>query len=731
MSDAEPKPDPDARRRRWIRVRMVVLALAVAAGAVLVSRRSVELTLEHGPALRAMADAQQLRDIRLAPKRGTIYDRHGAELAVSVEVESVFANPRLMRAEHVDVERAASRLSLVLGVDRARILTRLRQDRYFVWIERQVSPAEAEAVRRLDIPGVQFTDEARRFYPNRELAAHLLGFANIDGVGIEGLELSMEGRLRGSVEPVPAIRDRRGRVVFSDQLLDDRAAQGDDLYLTIDKTIQHVAERELALGVQTSEARAGSVVVMDPRTGEILAMANYPTFNPNEPSRSPAGHRRNRAVTDRLEPGSTIKPFTVAGALAANVIRPGQRFDVRGNAPDNLGRPRLGVMAIGDDIIRDTHPIEQPLSSAEILTYSSNIGAALVGMELGRRGLYRSLRRFGFGEATGLPLPGETGGILRHHSRWYELDLATIAFGQGMSATTLQMATAMSAIANGGRLMEPHIIARIVDSHGRMTEESLPRVRRQVIPRRTAHLVADMLTAVTGEGGTGTEAAIDGYLVAGKTGTAQKADYVHGGYAENLFVASFVGFVPAQDPRLVIAVVIDEPVVNHYGGPVAGPVFRRIGESALRHLGVPADTGGEALAELERRHREREREARRRARGELPAEAEATTERTAPVTLVAEREPGEGEVLVPDLTGQTVRQALLALRSVGLTFLVEGTGQVVAQSPEPGAVVPTGARVRLILERDGAPDEADLPTGPPTPAAGTLAQAAVPAGGSR
>lgn len=693
MSDASTF---DPKRRRWMRVRVLFLAALLLGGAGLVTRRAWELTMEHGPALRAMAEDQQLREIRLAPKRGTIYDRHGAELAVSVDVESVFANPRLMRTENVDVARAAARLATVLGVDRDRIHARLTSDRYFVWIERQVTPAEADAVRALGIEGVQLTEEARRFYPNRELASHILGFANIDGIGIEGLELSMEERLRGSVEPVEAIRDRRGRVVFSDQLLDDRAAQGDDIYLTIDKTIQHVAERELALAVRTSEAQAGSVVVMDPESGEILAMANYPTFNPNEPGHAPPAHRRNRSLTDRFEPGSTIKPFTVGAALAAGVITPEEMID--------CGHGRL---EIGDDVIRDTHVFDL-LTPAEVLAHSSNIGAARIGDRLGRRGLYRSLRRFGFGEPTELPLPGETGGILRHHTRWYDLDLASISFGQGMSVTTVQLATAMSAVANGGRLLTPRIVRRIVDGRGRTTEENLPRVRRQVIPTRTARLVADMLTAVTGDGGTGTEAAIDGYLVAGKTGTAQKADYVHGGYAEGLYIASFVGFVPAQDPRLVIAVVIDEPIVDHYGGSVAGPVFRRIGEAALRHLGVPAETGGEALVELERRDRER----RRRAREAGPTEASAPV---ANVEVVPERQPGEGEVIVPDVRGQTVRAALLSLRRVGLSFDVAGTGVVVSQSPEAGAIARRGVAVRILLERPElhpAPEEAPAPVPP-------------------
>lgn len=673
----------DVRRRRWLRMRIVTLAALLLVGATVVARRAWELTMERGPELAAMAESQQLRNIRLAPKRGTIYDRHGAELAVSVNVESVFANPRLMHRAKVDIEDAATRLSRVLGVDRERILARLSNPRrYFVWIERQVTPAEADAVRALGIKGVSLTEEARRFYPNRELAAHVLGFANIDGVGIEGLELSMEEQLRGSVEAALAVRDRRGRVVFSDQLLDDRAAQGDDLHLTIDKTIQHIAERELTLAARTSEAQAGSVVVMDPQTGEILAIANYPSFDPNNPSAAPPAHRRNRAVTDRFEPGSTIKPFTVGAALSANVIGPEEPIDC-GN----------GVLHIGDDIIRDTRPFDV-LSPAEVLAYSSNIGAANVGRKLGRRGLYRALRRFGFGEETGLPLPGETSGILRHHSRWYELDLASISFGQGMSITTVQLATAMSALANGGRLMQPRLIRRVVDGRGRVVEEALPRVRRQVIERRTARLVADMLTAVTGQGGTGTEAAIDGYLVAGKTGTAQKADYVRGGYADGLYIASFVGFVPAQDPRLVIAVVIDEPIVDHYGGSVAGPVFRRIGEAALRHLGVPADSGGEVLAKLERR--------------EAPPRRAQREEAVAP-EMVVERLPDEGEVIVPDVSGETARSALAVLHRAGLRFELEGSGVVVAQSPPPGAIVARGASVRIVLERPGASRDLDIP----------------------
>ncbi len=671
-----PAPEPESkpssnplRNVQWMKVRIAVLGLLLLVGASLVGRRAYELQVDRAPALREMAEDQYLRRIRLAPKRGTIYDRHGAELAVSVDVDSIWANPREARAEGMDPVVLTRQLEALLGIDPERIERRLRSDRYFVWIKRRVTPRVAAQIREANLPGVHIDREARRFYPNRELASHLLGFANIDGVGIEGLELSLEERLRGSVRSVPAIRDRSGRVVFSEQLLDDRAAQGEDLTLTIDRTIQRVAERELELAVRTYEARAGSVVVMDPETGELLAVASYPSFDPNRPGSSPASHRRNRAVTDRFEPGSTVKPFTVAAALASGTLRPEERIDCEN------GRMQVGE----DDVIRDTTPHEL-LTPAQCLAYSSNICLSKVGHSLGRRGLYRAFRRFGFGDSTGLPLPGETGGSLRHFREWFEMDAATIPFGQAMSTTNVQIAAAMATIANGGRLMRPRLIRRVGD------EDPTPReVRRRVVPERIARLVGDMLTAVTGPDGTAPQAAIDGYLVAGKTGTAQKADHVHGGYAADRWVASFAGFVPAQNPRLVISVVIDEPIVAHYGGVVAGPVFRRVGAAALRHLGVPAATGGEALVE-----HAREQTRRRRALASAGSDEEPEIE---PLRLPL----AEGEVRAPAVVGQSARAALIALGAQGLRGVFVGHGVVQAQVPAGGTPMPTGETVHLTL----------------------------------
>ena len=667
------------RRQRWFRARIALLGVCVTFVAMLVIVRAFHIQISSGDRLREMAEDQHLRHLRVSPRRGAIYDRHGAELAVSVDVDSVYANPRRLKAMEQDPRTVAKRIAKILDVDSDRLAKRLAADRYFVWIERRVTPHEATRIRELDIPGVELTAEARRYYPNRHLAAHLVGFADIDGRGIEGIELAYEEQLRGSDRRVEAIRDRRGHVVFADDMEDDRTIQGQSVVLTIDKAIQHIAERELALGVRTFEARGGSVVVMDPSTGEILALANYPPFNPNEPSRHTAAHRRNRAVVDRFEPGSTVKPFTMAAALAAGSVKPNQSINCEN-----------GVTRVGGRLLHDAHPYEW-LTPTQILAYSSNIGIAKIAQDLGKKALYRGFRRFGFGETAGLGVPGETAGILRHYRRWYEIDTAAVSFGQGMSVTNVQLASAMSAIANGGRLMQPMLVRRMTDGHGATVQENKPRVRRQVVPRRVAKLVGQMLTAVTEPGGTAIEAAVDGYLVAGKTGTAQKADYVHGGYAKDKWLASFIGFAPAERPAVVISVVIDEPVIAHYGGTVAGPVFRRIAEVTLRHMGI-APAGRQAVL------------AKKKEQRIAVAEAEPAPEKEA---------VDKGESAVPDVRSLPLRQAVIALHAESLVGQVQGSGVVVSQEPAPGKAVPHGSVVQLQLERRRFDADAVAPSARP------------------
>lgn len=717
-----------------MRLRLALLTMLLLAGAGAVVHRAFRLQLVQGDELRAMAEEQYLRNIRLAPKRGTIFDRNGAELAVSVDVESLWANPRAVQEANA-VERVSTALSPIIGMDPAAIREIVAQPRRFRWIRRRLTPTQAAAVRALRLPGVGLDTESRRYYPNRQLAAHVLGFANVDGLGVEGVERALEEDLRGSRVSVHAIQDASRRVVFSDGMLDDAATAGHDVQLTIDRAIQHVAEREIGMAVRNFEALAGTVVVVAPATGDILAMASVPTFNPNEPGLAGGEARRNRAITDRFEPGSTLKVFTVAGALARGAV-----------APDQPIYCERGAMRVDEFVIHDSH-VHEWLTPAQILQRSSNIGSSKIGNALGRRNLYRVLRAFGFGERTDVEMTGEVAGSLRHYRRWYAMDAATIPFGQGMSVTALQLAMATAAVANGGRLMVPRLVRRVVSPRGDTIRDMRPEVRRRVVPEATARLVADMMTAVTGPNGTGIEAAIDGYLVAGKTGTAQKADDVAGGYDDTRWSSSFVGFVPADRPRLAIVVVIDEPALARAGGSVAAPVFRRVAEAALRHLGVPADGGGGAIAERTRQQQEaaaaaaagaaadagvassRRAELVLRPRGDAVEQAAATSDEsdideatdadsdeaprlaaTDPPTPV--RQPGEGEIRVPELLGMSIRAALRRIRESQLEVEIAGSGVVAAVVPPSGSIVPQNARLRLRLAPPREEDE--TPPGQPT-----------------
>jgi cell division protein FtsI (penicillin-binding protein 3) len=696
--------------RAWLITSLVLF------GAAKVLHRAYEIQVSHPESY----ERRYREEIEVSSRRGNIYDRRGAELAVSVELDSFFADPVALRNNQLDIADVAKALGKALGVDAEQLHKRLDGKRRFVWIKRRVSPSESQAVAKLGLSGkgIGARKEPRRYYPNLNSAAHVLGFTDDEGRGVEGVERTFETRLHGAVDKVAALLDARGGVIFSEELIGGQTGQGKNLTLTLDRPIQAIAERELELGVRAVEARAGHVVVMDPTTGEILALANYPTFNPNDPGASEAAARRNRAVTDRFEPGSVIKSFTIAGALAAGVVGPNQRIDCED-----------GAMQVAEHTLRDTHRYQE-LTPAEILAHSSNIGTAKIGAALGRAGLFRALRRFGFGARTELELPAEVEGSLRHYKRWYEMDAATVSFGQGMSVTGVQLAAAMSAIANGGRLMKPLLVSRISDVDGNTIEEFAPTVRRQVVPGHVARLVGEMLTAVTAEGGTGEEAAIEGYVVAGKTGTAQKADHTRGGYADGQWTATFVGFVPAQRPRLVISVAIDEPVIEHYGGTVAGPVFRRIAEGALRHLGVPPSQGGAKLADIVKELRVQEAEASRAAHELARAAAsKAPAKPTAPQK--AHEKLATGKVRVPDLRGKGARASLVELKRAGLVATLSGSGAVSEQTPDAGTAVAPGALVQLVLRRPVSPERVEQRPPSATPGAHNgLASLTVDARGS-
>ena len=533
-------------------------------------------------------------------------------------------------------------------------------------------PKQPNSIRGLTIEG-----EGHRYYPGRELAGALLGFVAPDGQGKDGIELSEDEQLRGKVEEVQGLRDRTGRLIF-DGVDEERALQGDDVVLSIDEGIQHVAERELDAAMRTYETKGASLAVVDPSTGEVLAMASAPGYNPNDYSESEADARRDRVVTDRFEPGSVMKTFVIASALAAGTLKPTDTIDCE-----------HGVIQVGGVTIHDTH-VNDRLTPTQVLAKSSNIGALKIGLELGGPALYAAYRRFGFGEPTGIPLPGEAEGILRPKGRpWVDAEIASASFGQGISVTTLQLALAMAAVANGGHLLEPVLVKRITHARGGVVSETGTRVRREVIPPSVARSVADMLTAVTEEGGTAVEAAISGFRVAGKTSTAQKVDPATGTYSTDKYTAVFVGFVPAERPRLVVAVVLDEPTIGHYGGDLAGPVFRRVAEASLRYLGVTPSPSAARVAP-----RKRDADAPDLAAPRTPgAGPDPAASSTAAGSGVA-----TGSARVPDATGMPARDAVAAISRAGFVPQVDGWGRTVRQSPAPGTAAPKGSSVRVVLE---------------------------------
>lgn len=680
---------------RWIRLRMGILCGFLGLGLGFIVSAGFDLMVRDGSAWRELAEKQRQRRLRVIPKRGTIYDRNGSALAVSIEVPSVSLDAvELLRG--VSPQRvplvaraAANRLAKVLDLDPAVVERKILAKRRFTWLKRRISATEAEQLRILSsekesgdarIAGLRIDGEAKRYYPRRELAAPLLGFVAPDGQGKEGLEYSLNGELKGHIEQLRGLRDRSGKLIFAEGISDDQALAGHNLYLTIDQGIQFTAERELASAATTFEARGGSVVVVDPNTGELLALASWPFYNPNDYRESEATERRNRTHTDAFEPGSTMKMFTIAAGLQHGVITPTQKLYCE-----------KGMMPVDNVVIRDTHPAEW-LTISQVLAHSSNICAAKIGLSLGDHKLYEALRRFGFGQETGVPLPGESSGTLRPRGRpWVQVETAAASFGQGISVTNLQLAMAVAAMANGGNLMEPLLIRKVTNANGELIREGAPRVRRRVVPKHVTRTLAEMLVGVTEGDATGVEASIDGFQVAGKTATAQKTDPKTGRYSLDKYIASFVGFVPAKDPVIAIAVTLDEPMLDHAGGNVAAPVFRRVAEMALKYRGLtPKGTEQANLAELasapDPAHLTYE--VLRQASGKKPAiqEVEASTRLAS------------GQIRVPDMTGWPVREALKKSVELGAVPSVRGSGLLAKQTPPPGGVLQKGGSLLLEFE---------------------------------
>ncbi|HXH85248.1 MAG TPA: penicillin-binding protein 2 [Nitrospira sp.] len=551
------------------RARRYVMLLLLLCGFGIVLFRLVNLQVLQAAELTAKADRQHQKTVALEGARGTVTDRHGKVLAMTMEVPSVFGVPTALD----NPSRAARALSPVLHVKRTEIERKLRQDKSFVWLARKVEPEQGRRLEQLSIDGIGMVMEGRRFYPKGPLLAHVLGFAGMDGQGLEGLEHRYESHLHGEKRVVVLQRDALGRTVFPKGLAEQVPTPGHNLTLTIDEVIQYIAERELEEAVNQAHAKAGTIIVVEPQTGAILAMAVSPRFDPNTVTALTPDQWRNRAVTDTYEPGSTMKVIVAAAALEEKVMRPG-----------SMVFGENGRMTVANTTIHDHEKLGW-MSFSQMIQKSSNIGAAKIGMVLGEQRLYRYLQAFGFGQRTEIDLPGEASGLLKSPKAWGRRSLASISMGQEVGVTSLQMVTAIAAIANNGVLMKPYVVSEVQDQKGQILKEALPHVKRRVISPDTARALTTILEGVV-TNGTGMKAAIPGFRVAGKTGTAQKIDSRTGTYSATQFVGSFVGFVPAEAPRLAMIVVIDDPQGEAWGGTVAAPVFRRVGEQVLTYLGV-------------------------------------------------------------------------------------------------------------------------------------------------
>jgi cell division protein FtsI (penicillin-binding protein 3) len=554
------------------RGRRFVVASLLAAGFGIVLVRLVNLQVQQAAELTLRADRQHQKSVTLEGARGTIYDRNSKVLAMNMEVPSVFGVPTSLEDPH----RTARNLSPILHVKATELEKKLKQEKHFVWLARKLEPEQGRRLEQLSLGGVGVVMEGRRFYPKGPLLSHVLGFAGMDDRGLEGVELRYEQYLRGEKRTVVLQRDALGRAVFPKGLNEEGASAGHSLTLTVDEVIQYIAEKELDEAVNRSNAKSGTIVVMDPRTGGVLAMAVSPRFDPNTVGSLVPDRWRNRALTDTYEPGSTMKTVIAAAALEEKVM-----------APESMIYGENGQMQVAKTVIHD-HERLGWMTFAQMLQKSSNIGAAKVGMALGEWRVFDYLKEFGFGDKTGIDLPGETGGLLRGPRGWGKRSLASISMGQEIGVTPLQMVTAISAIANGGVLMKPYLVSEIRNAKGQLIAQTMPQARRRVISADTARTLTHILEGVV-ISGTGTKAAIPGYRVAGKTGTAQKVDPRTGAYSSTMLVGSFVGYVPAEDPRLAMIVMIDEPHGEGWGGVVAAPVFRRVGEQVLNYLGVTVD----------------------------------------------------------------------------------------------------------------------------------------------
>lgn len=661
---------------------LIIFGIGVVWMAVVLARVSYLQLFRYREYLER-ANRQQERIIEISPMRGVLYDRNGRELAMSIPVDSCFADPE----EISDPDMVAHLLSHVLGTPAAEIQEKLAESRSFVWIARKITPEQTARIEALNLRGIYFQKENKRFYPERTLAASVLGYVDVDEHGLGGVEYSLDKEIRGRPSRMLVLADARQRWFDNSEAPPDK---GDNVVLTIDQTIQFIAEKALAEGIARTHAKGGSVVVQDPNTGQILAAANWPTFDPNDAGSYPAADRVDRVVSDAYEPGSIFKTILFSAAIQEGVVQPAELVDCQ-----------MGSIVIAGTTIHDHKPYGV-LSVEQVLTNSSDVGSIKIAMRLGAPKYYEYIRDFGFGELTGINLPGENHGLLRPLDEWTATSIGYVAIGQEISITPIQMISAESAIANGGILRRPQIVQRVYRGEQTIMEGD-PDPRR-VIGERTAATLREMMEQVI-LAGTGKGFAQPlGYTAAGKTGTAQKIDPATGRYSRTEYNASFIGYAPVNNPVVTILVNLDSPVGDHEGGPSAGPIFKEIAEQVLAYLNVPHDMPEPpALEKASLREAERGAAAdldftpkKSREQEQAPAEEAASVPESSTVAIA------EGQtVTVPRLTGQSVRNVIEMCSKLGLMPVLVGDGIAVDQSPDAGTKVLPGARVTVHFGRSG------------------------------
>ena len=614
------------------------------------------------------AEQQQIGFIELSPKRGDILDRHLDSLAISVKIDSVFAHPREIREPLV----TAQALAPILEQDEHDLYKRLVSDRAFTYLARKIPPRQSKQIRELQLGGIYFQQETNRVYPGRELAAHVLGFVGVDNEGLSGLEYLYNDLIKGKKSRVHLRFDAKRQSYDSDSQLQQQ--DGNTIVLNIDSTIQYIVQQALEEAVTSHQALNGSAIVMDPHTGDVLALASYPVFNPNRYGNYPPAAHRNRAILDIYEPGSTFKLVTFSAVLDQKLGDPSETIDCR-----------VGTLRLAGKVYREAEASYGLLTLNEVLAKSSNVGTIKLGLRLGEEKLYEYIKRFGFGEKTGVDLPGEQIGLLRPVSQWSRISIGALSIGQEVGVTPLQMVRATCAIANGGNLVVPRVVRRILTPEGEVVYQPRPILEKILDPETTTRMKQAMAMAI--EQGTGKNGRLNGYSSAGKTGTAQK--FIDGQYSGTRYIPSFAGFAPANQPALAAVVVINEPKGKYYGGKVAAPVFRQIMERALIHLRVPRDQPMEnerlgqtmasaelvgsqsiSVSEPELPLKRLEETVLTLIRAEPPSPSPQRT-----ITVETETFP------IPDFSGMSLREVVRECARLGLHLKVSGIGLAVGQRP--------------------------------------------------